>query len=302
MKNHEKFQRSILFPADLNAMTQPSLEQRLADFERDGYTLFPGLFSASEVASWREKYEQLQADGIRSGQGEKPMPTWWFGDVLELAPRIVLPVVSNPQLLDFIEAIWGPFVQIDNVTLAGFPSTDAASKGKISGWHRDRYSGVPYAGIYIRPTAVNVITYGQDLTEETGPFRVIPGSHKNPTLLAPEQINQPHPDERVFHLKAGDAALIHHSTIHSGTANVSGKTRLFFSIFYNHTCMRHVDSHAGPTTQRILREARARNDHRMMRLLGMDEQLEARVNSGFMKSDKAQWAAWSAADKAALKA
>ena len=289
-------------------MTQPSSpshstpDPRVADFQRDGYTLFPGLYDAATVASWHAKYAVLQADGIAGAQGEKIMPTWWFGDVLETVPRMVFPVVANPVILDFLEKIIGPFVQIDNVTLAGFPSSDPAAKGNVAGWHRDRYSGVPYAGVYTRPTAVNVIVYGQELTDEAGPFRVIPGSHKTASLMPQEQRTKPHPDERVFNLNAGDAALIHNSTIHSGTANVSGKTRLFFSIFYNHTCMRHTDSHAGPTTQRLLREAKAKNDHRTMRLLGVDEQREARVNSGFMTPDEDRWAEWIAADKAAVKA
>ena len=36
------------------------------------------------------------------------------------------PTVSNPVILDFAETVVGPFVQLDNLTLAAFPAVPAA--------------------------------------------------------------------------------------------------------------------------------------------------------------------------------
>jgi ectoine hydroxylase-related dioxygenase (phytanoyl-CoA dioxygenase family) len=221
--------------------------------------------------------------------------------MVEHAPRLMLPAVANPVILDFAEAVMGPFVQLDNLTLAGFPSVaPEEAQGKVSGWHRDRWGQVPRGTTYERPHAINAICYLQNLTDAFGPLRAIPGSHRQTRILLPEERNRPHPDEVTLHLNAGDVIVIHNCLLHSGTPNTSGQTRFFFSIFYNLTWLRHTDNHSGPNVQQILRQAKARNDYRTMRLFGVDEHLEERANSGFLEDDEARWAAWVEADKAAL--
>ena len=42
-----------------------------------------------------------------------------------------------------------------------------------SRFHRDRWGRMPN-GQYERPLAFNAITYLQDLTDETGPLRIVP--------------------------------------------------------------------------------------------------------------------------------
>ena len=115
-----------------------------------------------------------------------------------------------------------------------------------------------------------------------------------------EERNRPHVDEKVIHMKAGDACLTHGDLVHSGTPNRSGGIRCFLSVFYNLTWLKHTDTHQGPLTQRLVEEARARKDHRLMRLLGVDDQLQARCNSGFLDPDEERWAEWAAADRAAI--
>ena len=108
--------------------------------------------------------------------------------------------VSNPTVLDFAETVVGPFVQLDNLTLAAFlplnkgargaPTSLLSSlalfsackrenprgahaekaRGKASGYHRDRWGRMPN-GNYERPLAFNAITYLQDLTDDNGPVR-----------------------------------------------------------------------------------------------------------------------------------
>ena len=83
-------------------------------------------------------------------------------------------------LLDFAEAVMGPFVQMDNLTFIAFPSVStAAAAGRVSGWHRDIWAFKPTHAEYVPPLAANAITYLQNLTDEYGPLRVIPGSHRN---------------------------------------------------------------------------------------------------------------------------
>ncbi len=94
--------------------------------------------------------------------------------MLERSPQLMWPAVSNPTVLDFAEAVVGPFVQLDNLTLAAFLPLDAdrreKARGTASGYHRDRWGRMPN-GNYERPLAFNAITYLQDLTDDNGPVR-----------------------------------------------------------------------------------------------------------------------------------
>lgn len=275
-----------------------TLEEHVAEFKEQGFTLFPKLFLPAQIERWKAKFHAMQEEMEAS---DKPL-SWWYGDMVERAPSLMLPAVASPEILDFAEQIMGPFVQLDNLTLAGFPScAPEQAEGKVSGWHRDRWGQLPQEGVYVRPNAINAITYLQDLTPEYGPLRVIPGSHRRHLGLSGEASGLPHSDEIVLDIKAGDVAVIHNCLIHSGTPNISGKTRFFFSVFYNLTWLRTTDNHNGPNVQTIIKQAREANDLRTLRLFGVDEQLTWRANSGFQRPDEELWAEWAAADKAALK-
>ncbi|UVI30865.1 phytanoyl-CoA dioxygenase family protein [Paenibacillus spongiae] len=272
------------------------LAKHLEEFKEQGYTVFERVYDEDTIAAWKEKFHQLKEDRAATSQNE-----WWYSSTCELAPKLMLPAVANPLILDFAELVMGPFVQLDNLTLAGFGSITKAEAGsRVSGWHRDRWANMPGED-YTHPLSINAISYLQDLTDEYGPLRVIPGSHRKPCGLAKEEQSIPHPDELVLNMKAGDVVVTHNGLIHSGTPNTSGNIRYFFSVYYNRTWLKHTDNHSGPNVQAIIQAARKRNDHRTMRLFGVDEHLEARANSGFLTADEQRWAEWSAADKAAIK-
>ena len=271
----------------------PTLEQRLEDYKNDGFTIFERVFDEAQMELWKEKHQELSA--THNGQT-------WFGNTLELAPELMWEAVSHQTILEFLEMVMGPFVQLDNLTLAAFPSIEAEkAEGRVSGWHRDRWAHVPFTDAYHRPNAINAISYLQDLTDEFGPLRVIVGSHRKPITIGESDRGIPHPDETIVHMKAGDVVITHNGLIHSGTPNTSGQLRYFFSIYYNLTWLKHTDHHTGPHTQKLLADAKAQNHHQHMRLLGVDEQLQPRCNSGFLHSDEERWEQWAAADRAAIK-
>lgn len=269
-----------------------TLEDRYEAYKTDGFTIFEKVFDENQMKTWRETHKELSAE--HNGQT-------WFGNTLELAPDIMWPAISHPTILEFLEKVMGPFVQLDNLTLAAFPSNDKEKvNGRVSGWHRDRWAHVPFTDAYHRPNAINAISYLQDLTDEFGPLRVIVGSHRKPLTIEPDGRGIPHPDETIIHMNAGDVVITHNGLIHSGTPNISGQLRYFFSIYYNLTWLKHTDHHSGPHTQKLLEQAKAVNNHQLMRLLGLDEQLQPRCNSGFLSSDEERWDEWTAADRAAI--
>jgi len=87
--------------------------------------------------------------------------------------------MTQSLLLRFAERLIGPFVQAESSVMAGFPSDPRGIPGAVAAWHRDRLFGqLPADGLYVRPHALVMMAYLEDLEEERGPLRVIPGSHK----------------------------------------------------------------------------------------------------------------------------
>ncbi len=269
-----------------------TIDERFEEYKTNGFTIFERVFDESQMLLWREKHQQLSAEN--DGQT-------WFGNMLEAAPDLMWPAVTHPTILEFVEKVMGPFVQLDNLTLAAFSSIEPQkAKGRVSGWHRDRWAHVPYTEAYHRPNAINAISYLQELTDAFGPLRVIIGSHRTPLTMEDTERAKPHPAETLIHMKAGDVVITHNGLAHSGTPNTSGQLRYFFSIYYNLTWLKHTDHHSGPHTQQLLAEAKAANNHQLMRLLGVDEQLQPRCNSGFLLPDEERWEEWAAADRGAI--
>ena len=269
-----------------------TIDERFEKYKIHGFTIFERVFDESQMRLWREKHQQLSAEN--DGQT-------WFGNMLEAAPDLMWPAVTHPTILEFVEKVMGPFVQLDNLTLAAFSSIEPQkAKGRVSGWHRDRWAHVPYTDAYHRPNAINAISYLQELTDAFGPLRVIIGSHRTPLTMEDTERAKPHPAEMLIHMKAGDVVITHNGLVHSGTPNTSGQLRYFFSIYYNLTWLKHTDHHSGPHTQQLLAEAKEANNHQLMRLLGVDEQLQPRCNSGFLLPDEERWEEWAAADRGAI--
>lgn len=275
-----------------------TLDERLAAFKRDGFTIFENVFSEKLIEAWKKVYPSIVDRQTPLGQTD---PTLWLRSTLEYEPKLFLPAVANPTLLDFAERVLGPFVQMDNLTFMAFPSiAKEEAKNRASGWHRDIWAYKPTHGEYVPPLACNAITYLQDLTDEYGPLRAIIGSHRSAISIGKEDIGKPHADETILPVKAGDVVFTHSALYHSGTPNCSGHPRYFFSLYYNKSWLKCRDNHQGPAVQAIVQAARENGDRRLMRLLGEDPLLFARANSGFSRDDEEMWDEWINEDRKAL--
>lgn len=261
-----------------------------------GYVQLPQVLSESQVARFRRLREQAVNDW-RFANGVAERPTVIAG-VLEHYPRAVLPVVAHCLLLGLAEALMGPMVRLDSVVLAGASSVDDERRGEPVGWHRDRFGFFPN-GSYSRPLALICFTYLQPMTVSVGPLRVLPGSHREALALEREQLGSPHPREVLIESQAGDAIVIHHNLLHSGTMNTGREERQFLGHVYTLTSFRtEDDSFDGPHCRALRTSAHRTGDRRLARLLGDDEQLAARQNAGFVAPPEARWALWRSEDEA----
>jgi ectoine hydroxylase-related dioxygenase (phytanoyl-CoA dioxygenase family) len=274
------------------------MDEKIEFFKENGYVVLEGVFERSQAEAWRATYDDLVARRTLPGQEAEK----WLIDVVEGEPRLMLSAVANPTLIAFAERVMGPFVQLDSLTFFNFdPVSKEDDTGEATGWHRDRWGGLPAGPQYIRPNACNAITYLQDLTDERGPLRLVPGSHRAAVTISDDRRHEPHPDERLVYPCVGDVVITHCNLLHSGTRNLSEASRHFISIYYNLSWLKHRDNHGGPNVQRILQDARRREDRRTQRLFGVDNQLFWRVNSGHMLPDEEMWNTWIENDRGVLK-
>ena len=272
-----------------------SLEEHLEEFKRIGFTLLPNMLDPDWVQAMRDAFDEI-ADRVPNPDGSRSEV---FVDVLEHKPDLVLPALQNERLLDFAEMIVGPHVQLESVTYRRTAPQDPDTK-PVLGFHRDMFAEFPQDGVYHRPLLFNALSYMQDLDDENGPLRIIPGSHMKAVSLTKEERSQPHPDEVILYPKAGDTAVFHNAMVHSGTANYSQDHRYLFFLTMNHSWLKHRANYSGPVSESVKARARATGDRRLLRLLGEDEHFVRRANSGFMRPDEEAWQEWIAEDAAGL--
>jgi len=279
-----------------------TLEDHLAEYKRDGYTVFPGYLSAEKVKAWRDimdpEFAQLfpeRPDAPRA----RIVPLLGHEKLAPLAKGHV----QIPLMLDFAEKVMGPYVQLDSFEVSGFPVKDNDLKGSVDRWHRDAFHNTETwksldimveqsPRLYTPPLACNCLTYLQDMNEQTGPLRVVKGSHLEYIFIAKEDEHKPHRRESLLDLKAGDMVFTHHELLHSGTWNISNETRYFLSAYVCRIGLPHRDSFDLPAVHQIMADARAHNDRRMLRFFGEDKE--------FMAREEAAWARMVEQDRAAL--
>ncbi len=280
-----------------------NIEQHLEEYQREGYTVFENYLAPERVVSLRA---MLDPEFARRHADHPNWPRATISSILE-QETLALALTDhllNPRLLDFAELVMGPYVQLDSFEISGYPSVAASEKGKVAGWHRDafhlteQWASYPFTyqrqpRPYTAPLACNCLTYLQDMTLDSGPLRVIPGSHLDYTHLPKDAHDHPHPRERLISLKAGDMVYTHCELLHSGTLNTSGAIRYFISIFFSHIGLPHRDTFETPSIERLIAEAQKRNNRRVLRLFGIDE--------GFQQRQLESWRQLIKDDQAALK-
>jgi ectoine hydroxylase len=147
-------------------------EQR-AQFDRDGYLFFPGLFSPAEVARMNsavpELYARREAYNVRE-KGSDAVRTN-FGAHLYSAPFARL--ARHPRMVRPVEALFGEQLYMHQFKING----KAAFEGDVWQWHQD-YGTWLNDDWMPEPRAMNVAIFLDEVNTFNGPLMFIPGSHK----------------------------------------------------------------------------------------------------------------------------
>jgi chlorinating enzyme len=210
------------------------LTQTQVDFYRtNGYLIgLPPIYSVAEMARLNAELPEL-LKLLRPGETAKDIREW------HETSRYLYDICLNPKILDLVEPILGPdfFVWASNFFIKEPRSTTTV------GWHQDAY--------YWPMTPQHSVTVWlafDDVDEENGAMKIIPGSHLGGVI----QHKRSHQTDSVLtlelergsfredtavqlKLKAGEVSLHDDRAIHGSPANPSARRRAGLTIRYSGT-------------------------------------------------------------------
>ena len=238
-----------------------SAHQR-AQFERDGFLIFPGLFSQAEVDVLRAETARLSALDADSVIRER---TGGVRSIFRVHEEDGATRSSAFRALVRTPRVLRPTMQVLNTDGVYVYHTKINTKPAIEGtvwmWHQDYGSwqrdGCP------RPDMATFAVMMTDSVEMNGALYVIPGSHKRGRIEPYYDENTSYkfwavPKEEIAKVlksspaavpivgRAGTAALFHCNTLHASGHNLTAEDRWHIYISFN-SCANAPQF--GPTTR-----------------------------------------------------
>ena len=203
-------------------------KQQLEDYDRDGF-LFPiDVFSAAEVATYRNAFESL----VESSRHCSPKRF----DRLHLFFDWAHQIVTRDPLLDVVEAILGNDILVYGTLVLSKQPHDS----RYASWHQDSF----YSGLHLTPSTSAWIALTPS-HRANGCMRVIPGSHKLGSLDHENILEDPHllnrRGERIkvdvdessaidIVLQPGQLSLHQSTIVHGSSPNTSSEPRIGFIV------------------------------------------------------------------------
>jgi ectoine hydroxylase-related dioxygenase (phytanoyl-CoA dioxygenase family) len=231
-------------PESLPLVHHETLDDQLEAMERDGYVYVPGFLNTAEVAELRAVANELEAqtDALdltssveNDGHMQKCINACFNRDPL------FLKYLDKSGMIELAEAIHGRNCHIVSMHTwlvgPGRPDQELHSDWLPFQLPEDLRSD-PRLKLPIWITTAHV--YLDDMTEELGPTKIVPGSHlsgrrpRGPSddgsTLGEKEFNGI--GEQSFLGKAGDCLFFRCELWHRGTANKSNRIRHTFMIHY----------------------------------------------------------------------
>jgi len=239
-----------------------TLEQQKAHYEEQGYLVFPELLDQQELAVLRAALAEVLEEAEGLTETNEKFSVTRGDDGRYYVRRIFSPIahhkafydlVFNPKILDVVENLIGPNIQLHHTKLNLKPPSSREARFE---WHQD-YPFFPHTNFDL----LAVMIYLDDSTEENGCLTIIPGSHKwgprNHLFSKDGAFSSQLEDKRVVEdparqikvpVPAGGMELHHCNMLHSSTANLGTKPRSAIIIQYraaDNVAIGGSNNHAG---------------------------------------------------------
>ncbi len=210
-------------------MSQSATAPWRASLATDGYALLPELVAPALLVRLRTAFDRIWA--------AQPAGTSKVSQHQLLAEPEFRALAEHPPLLAVHRALFGAQCQLLAFDLLRQgPRSDTPERS----WHRD----FVFPGDHL--LAANTILYLDEITAESGPTWVVPGTHRG--LACPErsQGHLPQPGEVAITARAGDAALINSAIWHCGSRNRGPGLRRAIYLYYGWWWLKRYNEDRGP--------------------------------------------------------
>jgi len=147
-------------------------EEQLSSLNSQGFLVLPDLFSGSEVDALRSRLPAVFADGHEGNIVERESGEVRTSMGLHLRDARFGALTRHPRLVEPALQILGEPAYIQQVKV----NVKAAFSGEVWQWHYDFATHHEEDGV-LRPLALNLHVFLDDVSEFNGPLWFIPGSH-----------------------------------------------------------------------------------------------------------------------------
>jgi ectoine hydroxylase len=207
-------------------------------FERDGYLLFPSLFTPQEVAVLADEVPRLYAQRRPENIREKGRDAVRTNFAAHLYSYPFARLARHPRMIEPVMQLFGEALYMHQFKINGKMAFD----GDVWQWHQDfgtwhNDDGMPEA------RAMNVAIFLDEVNEFNGPLMFIPGSHKLGVIDARHDTSTTsYPLWTIDHDTigklvarggivapkgpAGSLILFHSCLVHASTSNLSPWNRI----------------------------------------------------------------------------
>lgn len=220
----------------LSLVAYKDLESQVEAIERDGYVYFPQVLDADEIVILRETMDQLPAIPESHDRDETVEKGDHFRHKLISnsfnRDTLYLQYLDKSPVVEVAEAIHG-----EDCHCIGMHSWLTGPGRPDQGLHTDWLPISLPADIRTDPRVkipIFITTahyYLDDMTEELGPTKFVPGSHLSGGSPNGETQWNNRGEESIL-CKAGDVVLFRSEVWHRGSANTSDKTRYLLQVHY----------------------------------------------------------------------
>ena len=207
---------------------------QLAQFDKDGYLFFPGLFTSEETktlnAAVPELYSRREAFNVR----EKGSDAVRTNFAAHMYSEPFAKLGRHPRMIKPVEELFGEKLYMHQFKING----KMAFEGDVWQWHQDYGT---WLNDDMMPTerAMNIAIFLDDVNPFNGPLMFIPGSHKKGVIEAKHDLTT-----TSYPLWTVDNALITQLVARAGDKNggIVSPTGPAGSMILFHSCLVHASA------------------------------------------------------------
>jgi ectoine hydroxylase-related dioxygenase (phytanoyl-CoA dioxygenase family) len=226
-------------------MNPSCLQYRLTDaerktFEDTGVLMVENVLSSDQIAALTEVTDRVYESKVNAGHD--PKSALFYPNFIPVSP-LFADLVDYEKVLPKVWGILGWNIYQYHAHLIVTPPSGKQRDNKTFGWHQDSGRVNQEIESHPRPRLSLKVAYflSDTSVEGRGNFWVIPGSHKNDTLVRPaDGEGQPEGATPVL-AKPGTAVFFDRRTWHTASPNWSDVTRKILFYGYGYRWIRTKD-------------------------------------------------------------